>query len=290
MDASKTADPIPSLPEFSTEVAETNEWENWEETALLHMTSQTLERVTLQAHELISLIKEFYANFHPLFPILPSLPDFIKAYDANTLLLWTIIAITSKESPEYSHLCVTLIDPVRSLAGDLYHTQSRNFETIQALLLLCIWPFPFQQTVHDPSPMYCSLATQLSYQLGLHRPNLHMHWEYGATAPNARVDLQRRKAWVGCFVVNHIISTRLGTPSAVQPGRAILSEIAGSSTSELPAPLLHYAHIAYIGVKALEALGDDASSATGETKYPIPLVTTFDQKLTTMRESLSSKW
>ncbi|PYI11230.1 hypothetical protein BO78DRAFT_130118 [Aspergillus sclerotiicarbonarius CBS 121057] len=290
IDEAKSPDPLSSAPQYSHET-ETSQGDDWtEEGALLDMTTQTLESVTLQAHEILALIKEFYANLHPLFPILPSLPDFIKTYDANKLLLWTVIAIASKESSEFSHIYVTLVDPVRRLAGDLYNTQSRHFETIQALLLLCIWPFPFQQTAHDPSPMYCGLATQLSYQLGLHRPNLHMHWEYGATASDARINLQRRKAWTGCFVVNHIISTRLGTPSAVQPGRAILAEIAGKTTSELPAPLLHYAHIAYVGMKALEALGDDASSATGEAKYPIPLVTTFDQKLTTMRESLSSTW
>ncbi|PWY68993.1 hypothetical protein BO94DRAFT_590574 [Aspergillus sclerotioniger CBS 115572] len=288
MEAANTLTP---LPQYSHEASEINEWDDWtEETALQNMTSQTLESVTLQGHEILALIKEFYATLHPLFPILPSLPDFIKTYNANRLLLWTVIAVACKESAQYTHLYVTLVDPVRRLAGDLYNTQSRHFETIQALLLLCIWPFPFQQTAHDPSPMYCGLATQLSYQLGLHRPNQHMHWEYGATGSNYRVDLQRRKAWIGCFVVNHIISTRLGTPSAVQPGHAILLEIAKISTSELPAPLLHYAHIAYVGMKALEALGDDASSATGEAKYPIPLVTTFDQKLTTMRESLSSKW
>ncbi|OOF98998.1 hypothetical protein ASPCADRAFT_2424 [Aspergillus carbonarius ITEM 5010] len=195
-----------ALSQYSHEASEISEWHDWtEKSALQNMTSQTLESVTLQSHEILALIKEFYATLHPHFPILPSLPDFIKAYNANRLLLWTIIAIACKESAQFAHLYVTLVDPVRRLAGDL-------------------------------------------------------------------------------------ISTRLGTPSAVQPGHAILLEIAKISTSELPAPLLHYAHIAYVGMKALEALGDDASSATGETKYPIPLVTTFDQKLTTMRESLSSQW
>ncbi|KAH8705209.1 fungal-specific transcription factor domain-containing protein [Talaromyces proteolyticus] len=254
------------------------------------MTTQTLENITLHAHEILVLIKEFYTNFHPLFPILPTQADFLEAYDANKLLLWTIITIACKESAEYSQLYITLVDPVRRLAGDLYNIQSRDFETIQALLLLCIWPFPFQQTINDPSPMYCGLATQLSYQLGLHRPNLQMHWEYGATTSNTRVNLGRSKVWLGCFVVNHAISARLGTPSTIQPGHAILSELARGPTSELPVPLLGYIHISYIGMKGLQALGDDISSATGRAKYPTSLVTIFDQKLITMRESLGSKW
>ena len=150
------------------------------------------------------LLSSFYTKFHPLFAILADLDHFLSDYDSNTLLLWTILAIASKESIKYSELYISLVDPVRKLAGDLYGPQSRDFGTVQALLLLCVWPFPFQQTVNDPSPMYCGLATQLAYQMGLHRPDCQMYWEYDKSKLSPIVELQRKKAWFGCFIINHM--------------------------------------------------------------------------------------
>lgn len=94
-----------------------------------------------------------------------------------------------------------LVDPVRRLAADLYGPQSRSLKTMQALILLCVWPFPFQQTINDPSPMYCSLATHIGFQLGLHRPLHKADFDEHAIEP-AVSDCVERKTWHGCFIVN----------------------------------------------------------------------------------------
>lgn len=140
----------------------------------------------------------YYADYHSYFPILPEFDDFILEYDQNKLLLWTLLAITTKSQSEtYS----SLVDPVRKLAADLYEPKSRSLKTMQALLLLCAWPFPFQRTQNDPSPMYCSLATNIGYQLGLHRP-----WCKGDFEENTRgfvtATTVEAKTWYGCFIVN----------------------------------------------------------------------------------------
>jgi hypothetical protein len=129
---------------------------------------------------------------------LPEFDDFILEYDHNKLLLWTILAIMSKSQPEtYS----SLVDPVRRLAADLYEPQSRSLKTMQALLLLCAWPFPFQRTHNDPSPMYCSLATNIGYQLGLHRPWCKGDFEEETQGRSTATTVEM-KTWYGCFVVN----------------------------------------------------------------------------------------
>ncbi|GAE00296.1 hypothetical protein THITE_2118139 [Paecilomyces variotii No. 5] len=162
------------------------------------LTNQSLEDVTLQPEDILSLIK----RLSPAVPILTDLSNFLAGYDSNKLLLWKTLAIVSKESDQHSTLYPSLVDPVRRLAGDLYGPQSRDFETIQALLLLCVWPFPFQQSVSDPTPIYCGLSTQLAYQTGLQRPNCRMHWKYDVISSSSRIELERRKVWFGCFVVN----------------------------------------------------------------------------------------
>lgn len=122
------------------------------------------------------------------------------------------MAIVTKSQPEtYS----SLVDAVRKLAADLYEPQSRSLKTMQALLLLCAWPFPFQRTHNDPSPMYCSLATNIGYQLGLHRPLCKGDFEEN-TREYATATTVEMKTWYGCFIVNtwyvsHLVQTRRAT-------------------------------------------------------------------------------
>lgn len=143
----------------------------------------------------------YFTNYHPNFPILPDMELFVLEYDSNRLLLWTVLAIASKSSVDCPALFPSLVDPVRKMAADIYAPQSRSFRTMQALLLLCTWPFPFQQTHNDPSPMYGSLATNIGYSLGLHRP-LHKADFEERTAGLATSNAVERKTWYGCFIVN----------------------------------------------------------------------------------------
>jgi Fungal specific transcription factor domain len=146
----------------------------------------------------------YYAHYDSRFPILFSQDAFLPKYNANKLLLWTILAIASRESDEHAHLYQLLVDPVRQLASDLYSSVSRSFETLQALLLLCAFPFPFRQTVNDPSPMYGALATQLAFQLGVHRPQFATDFTESRNVGDDPGDIARKKLWFGCVIINYL--------------------------------------------------------------------------------------
>ena len=126
---------------------------------------------------------------------------FILEYDLDRLLLWTVLAIASRGLDDQPALFAALVDPVRRLAADIYNPQSRSLRTMQALLLLCVWPFPFQQTINDPSPMYGSLALSIGYQLGLHRP-LHRADFDERSAGFTTSTIVECKTWFGCFIIN----------------------------------------------------------------------------------------
>jgi hypothetical protein len=126
---------------------------------------------------------------------------FILEYDLDRLLLWTVLAIASRSMDDQPALFPALVDPVRKRAADIYNPQSRSLRTMQALLLLCAWPFPFQQTINDPSPMYGSLALNIGYQLGLHRPLHKADFDESATGFTASTVVEC-KTWFGCFIVN----------------------------------------------------------------------------------------
>ena len=158
-------------------------------------------RVCCHAKDFKLTVYSYFISYHPYFPILPDQQTFLAEYDDNRLLLWTVLAIASKGHDEYPYLYSSLVDPVRALAADIYAPQSRSLRTMQALLLLCVWPFPFQQTVNDPSSMYCSLATNIGYQLGLHRPLHRSDFYEGAEQP-LQCTAVEKKTWYGCFIAN----------------------------------------------------------------------------------------
>lgn len=145
--------------------------------------------------------RRYFTCYHPSFPILPEQHEFLAEYDQNRLLLWTVLAIASKGRDDVPDVYQSLVEPVRRLASDIYAPQSRSLKTMQALLLLCVWPFPHQQTINDPSPMYCSLATNIGHQLGLHRPLHKSDYDERATGPSV-CSLSERKTWIGCFIAN----------------------------------------------------------------------------------------
>lgn len=150
---------------------------------------------------MLTLLNRYFTHYHPYFPILPGQHEFTAEYDSNQLLLWTVLAIASRGREDLPTVYASLVEPVRRLASDIHAPQSRSLKTMQALLLLCVWPFPHQQTINDPSPMYCSLATHVGYQLGLHRP-LHRSDFKDSAIRLTTSDLTDRKTWYGCFIVN----------------------------------------------------------------------------------------
>jgi hypothetical protein len=169
---------------------------------------------------------------------LPELDNFLLEYDQNRLLLWTMLAIMSKSQPEtYS----SLVDPVRRLAADLYEPQSRSLKTMQALLLLCAWPFPYQRTQNDPSPMYCSLATNIGYQLGLHRPWCKADFEED-TQEGGTATAVERKTWYGCFIVNTWYVYHHFPAEVNESSLAGAMEVAKSAASTVFTLLLTFSH------------------------------------------------
>ncbi|KIW39381.1 hypothetical protein, variant [Exophiala oligosperma] len=234
----------------------------------------------------------FYSIYHPQFPILPDIMTFAQQYNSNRLLLWSVLAISAGNSSVTSALYNSLVNPVRRLAGDIYSHQSRGLEAVQALLLLCAWPFPYQQTVNDPSPMYCSLATAIAHQIGLHRPPaLSNDFDFQVDGPeSSRVKVRdRERAWLGCFVMNYTISIRLGIPSPISSYRSISSAIAKEPPSHLADTLIGLVHVAYLGHKTTTALGDDASAPSGLVDDPARLIHFFDHDFQAACQSLHGK-
>lgn len=145
----------------------------------------------------------YFSAFHDELPILPDTATFVRGYNRCPLLFWVVVAIASKGMNGYMHLHPKLEQPIRVLATSLDSPVDHPLGTVQALLLLCWWPFSFQATRNDPSWTYCGLAVHIALRFGLHRPRHFSDFVYRDNLDDVGGQAFT-KAWVGCFIINQL--------------------------------------------------------------------------------------
>lgn len=101
----------------------------------------------------------------------------------------------------YSHYHSLLQPHVRLMASDIYSLDNDPLRNVQALLLLCWWPFDYMASKDDPSWTYCALAGHTALKHGFHRPEHHSDYVYNGTLDILHTKMYQR-AWAGCGVVN----------------------------------------------------------------------------------------
>ncbi|KAK9327201.1 hypothetical protein V1520DRAFT_62955 [Lipomyces starkeyi] len=261
------------------------------------LSEKSLEGVSVNAYLIRDLLDNYYQNCHSLFPILPPLETFILAYDSCHFLFWTVMVVSMKCSKMHSKLHAQLIEPLRRLAGEFNNIENRCVGFVQALLLLCCWPFPFDLSISDTSWMFCGMATHMALQLGLHRPHHltefvyrpYQQPEFGPNStPNGIESSIRRLVWAGCYIVNHNVSGTLGVPATIACDNAIL-EAMGSSAS-IPAPMYHQLQIAKVKDRVSRLLGQDDQSCSGLHPDPIPLIRILNEEFNALASQQGASW
>ena len=160
---------------------------------------------TSDRHCLRSLIRiRYYTDYHEKFPLLPPKKVFMQDPCSNRLLFRTVIAIASRafrknQKPEQD-LCIRLLPAMKRLIAEQTLTLRPSLPSIQALLILCCWPLPYD-TIGHPYWMYCGIATHQALLRGLHRPQHFPEYEYGLVATEDAVNA-RVRTWVVCFIIN----------------------------------------------------------------------------------------
>ncbi|KAK5094685.1 Regulatory protein leu3 [Exophiala xenobiotica] len=167
---------------------------------------------TLTAGQVKEHFRAYFARCHRYLPLELKSRDPDDVYLNSPLLFWAICAAASSWKLQ-SQLEVE----IKTLVATTLHSKVRAIETVQALLVLCMWPFRVSKLHEDPSHFYIGLATQMCLQLGLHRPSQpHSHLvdrpEYQSMIADAHV---KTTTWLACFVVNQMQSSYLGVPPSI---------------------------------------------------------------------------
>ncbi|OQU94488.1 Fungal specific transcription factor domain-containing protein [Cladophialophora immunda] len=233
--------------------------------------------VQLTATQANELFRIYFTRCHPYLPF-QMCRSVETVYGRCPLLFWVICAVasTDKARPQFA-------DIVRCQVASVLDPSNASVEVVQALLILSMWPFPFKSQRSDPSFMYGALACQIALQIGLPRPAVTCPGSASSDATNEDQEA-RLTTWIGCFVVNQILASRLGVPATIFADYALLSSLDDPSVSP---QLSHLCSISHLTVESAHAIGARAVNVSGLAD-PIPrisLINIFAQQFDELRRT-----
>jgi hypothetical protein len=239
-----------------------------------HFGDKSLGNVQLSAAQVNESFRVYFAQCHPYLDFsLSTSPESVFA--KCPLLFWVICAI-----PSSTTTMLELQPGIQAMVSQIMVSPPRSVEVVQALLILCMWPFPFYSTLSEPSFLYCGIATQIALQIGLHRPS--MAQEFSSRKEVLEVDDNvRRTTWMACFVVNQMQTARLGVPQSVSADYSFLQALENPGNSP---PLVALCRISRLTAQFTTTIGANGQNLSGllEPTTRIDMVRFFGAELETL--------
>ncbi len=112
----------------------------------------------------------FFEHYHHFLPFLDASKSPDAYYKSSISLFWVIIGVAARRYREDVTLLHVLSDLVMKLVWSEISKPPYKLSTVQAVILLCIWPFPTTSTWNDVSVTMSSIAISIAMQVGLHKP------------------------------------------------------------------------------------------------------------------------
>lgn len=131
-------------------------------------------------------------------------------FTESPLLFHTILFIACQHHVTYSNLSKQLILQLEVLMSEFSASPGKYVidKGIQAFLLLCSWPPPFEKQIDDTSWLRCGTSTHLALQHGFHMPGFAQEFGEGGFTKD---DTQGRTAtWLACFLTDFSYAYRNG--------------------------------------------------------------------------------
>ncbi|CAK7565166.1 MAG: hypothetical protein SEPTF4163_003076 [Sporothrix epigloea] len=178
---------------------------------------------------------KYFEHFHPHFPIIRTRdPD--KCYEAAPILFWTIVVISARRFARDDTVLPFLTESLSSEVWGAMGNPPLPLGIINALLLLCAWPFTTIRFMRDPSTIFSSIAMSSCFMLGLHTGRGE-HPEL--INPNFQIrntDEEATFTWAGFNIISQRVSAYTGSPSTGQLFNKTIETILDRS-SPVPVPL-----------------------------------------------------
>ncbi|KAK9247040.1 hypothetical protein V1506DRAFT_572216 [Lipomyces tetrasporus] len=213
--------------------------------------------VYLDSQTIHELFEHFCRHYFRHLPVLDIQKPIDSVWNDSTLLFWTVLVTSAREHPVHCVQFPRLYLPFRRLLSEHLFNSIRCIYTIQALLLLCVWPFPVKNQRDDPSWNYCGLAVAAALQMDLHESQ--GNWRPDASENSAEDMILRLKTWLGCFVVSTSLGADLGLPPPMHLIANMETRIRQRVQNYLPEDFLSQSEIQRYSTRAVTVLNNHAS-------------------------------
>ena len=140
----------------------------------------------------------FMRNYAPQVFIFQSSLTPNDCHSQSPLLFWTIVAIGSRKYPDDPTVLSLLAPRLLKLVREAVF--SRDLPTIQAFLLLCVWPIPVDTLDNDISPVLIGVILQLALNVGLHLHGDGQDFSRITLNPDSHEEIFRSKLWMSCVI------------------------------------------------------------------------------------------
>ncbi|KAK5219260.1 hypothetical protein LTR72_008442 [Exophiala xenobiotica] len=198
----------------------------------LSMTScQALDDFELGGTQIADCFSLFSSHYLPKLYIFDSSTDPNSCYTQSPLLFWTIVAIGARKYSKDPTILTLLAPKVIELAARSMFSQTERLPTIQAYLLLCIWPMPVDSLHKDISTVLSGAMLSLAISNGLHVQGIGQDFSRTTLEHNENECIYRAKLWVACTVASQWYV-------AVSPIEVMLTDGSTAISNGLPPPIV----------------------------------------------------
>lgn len=248
-------------------------------------TPRTLNDIHLSADEIDVLFEEYFRNYHPFLPFLNPGQSPAQYYHSSPLLFWAVISAASRRYQPDASLILRLKQPVTSLAWtNIQSVSHHSISLIQALTILCAWPYPVSDLKEDPSYLWAGCMVQIGLQMGLDRPRDSMD----ERVQGEEEVYNQAEIWAACRIVAQSVNIANGLPSPLPyPWHLPYHSTNDSSSPQNLNPNLSLHLRISTFVTTVSHTMSSHSSGLLPTASRLPLYTHFTTQLSTLEPTIS---
>ena len=111
------------------------------------------------------------------------------------------MSVASRHLPDQPTLLKKLARDVSNLLWTTVRSVPHSLGTIQALVILCTWPFPISSSANDSTFMLVGIMLQLGTQMGLHRATAAQDFTKAPTSLGIEEYQEWQQTWEACNLV-----------------------------------------------------------------------------------------
>ncbi|EPS45759.1 hypothetical protein H072_136 [Dactylellina haptotyla CBS 200.50] len=221
--------------------------------------------------------RTYFAYYHQYLPFKMDSTSPEDIYSKCPLLFWVIIAVASTRKTR-----ARLAPMIKTMVGETMYSRVRFVEAVQAILILCVWPFTTSSLNEDPSHLYSGVAAQMSHQLGLHchtQNHTHLALSHEQLARTAEVKLT---TWMAAFLMNQMQANFLGVPPSVTVDYNLLSNFSHPSIDPTLSKMCRIFHL--LTQSALDISGYTPTPSTPlDPNSRLEMVITYGAEFSTLQ-------